>query len=276
MAVGDLVTAFQHYEFNGLLLGHGTDYIVTKVDGLLGKSDVKTTDIDRQDAWGEFPGRDMYKGRKIVFTIEVINDINPIEQNMASLEAAWAIPDISPPASPYQLVFYRNWPTAGKRFYWGKPGRLAVPSDSDYAMGNAHVIAEIKANDPRKYSLIESSDLYTIPNTGSTFSGFSTNSGDTAMAPILDIVGPFTNPIIQNVTDAGKAFKMSIAGLANDLLEIDMRQRTVTLNGSDVGHNMMLDSNWWKLRPGANQIIYSRSGAGASSTMTLRRRNAWS
>jgi hypothetical protein len=275
MAVGDLVIANYTYEFNGLQFGHGTDIIVSKADGLLGKGDIKTTDVDRQDAWGTFPGRDMYKERRIVFSLDVVNDIQPnIEQTMSNIQAAWSVPDQSPPAPAMQLVFLRNWPIAGKRYYWVRPGRMAVPSDSDYAFGHAVVMAELKANDPRSYSLVEYSDTYTIANAATSVSGITINQGDSASAPILDIVGPAINPSVQNLTDNGKTFKCNVSLLAGDTLEVDFRQRTLTKNGVTVYD--ALDSNWWKLRPGANQITYNRQSAAAPSTMTLRHRDTWS
>lgn len=276
MAVGDLVTTYYQYELNGLLIGSGTDYVTTKVDGLLGKSDVKTTDVDRQDAWGEFPGRDMYKGRKIVFTIDIKDEFDTAQHNLDALQRAWSIPDVSPPAPAFQMVFYRPWTVAGKRFYWARPGRMGVPSDAELAHGHAVVVAELKANDPRSYSMAQVTDTLTIANTTNSITATLVNNGDTATSPIVTMPGPCINPQIGNANDGGKVFKMLITLTGADTLIIDFRQRTILKNGLDVGNSMALDSQWWKLQPGNNVITYGRNDSSAASAGTVAHRDGWS
>lgn len=276
VVVGGQITNYYQYEINGLLLGSRTDFVTTKVEGLLGKSDIKTTDVDRQDGWGEFPGRDLYKGRRIVFTIDIKDDFDTAQHNLDALQRAWSVPDTSIPALPVQLVFYRPWTIAGQRFYWARPGRMAVVSDAELAMGHAVVIAEIKTNDPRSYSMVQNTDTLTIPTSSNTSSAVVTNNGDTAAAPILTIGGPCINPQIANFNDASKIFKMTISLLAGDTLAIDFRLRTILKNGVDVGNFMSLDSQWWKLQPGINQLVYGRTDFTASSTLQVAHRDTWS
>lgn len=275
--VGSQITAFYQYELNGLLFGSQTDFMVLKIEGLLGKSDIKTTDLDRQDAWGEFPGRNMYKGRKIVFTIAVLSGQEPNAQiSLDALQAAWSIPDLSPPPPPSQLVFYHPWKISGERFYWVYPGRMAVPSDSDGALGLFNVVAELKANDPRSYSMLETVDTFTIATGATTANTQSVNNGDSASPPILNIQGPCTNPQVVNFTDNARAFKMNITLAGSDTLQADFRQRTITKNGIDVSNYMALDSQWWKIQPGSNLIVYARTDSGASSTIAVHHRDCWS
>lgn len=276
VSAGAAVTKYYQYMLNGLVIGSGTDFVTTKVEGLLGKSDVKTTDVDRQDAWGEFPGRDMYKGRRIIFTIDITDNYDTAQHNLDALEAAWAIPDTTTPALPTQMIFYRPWTIAGTRFYWVRPGRMAVVSDFDIAMGHATAVAEVKANDPRSYSTTQYTDTLTIANGQASASATSTNRGDTASAPILTFAGPCINPQVANFNNASKIFKMTIVLLPSDTLVVDFRLRTILKNGIDVGNFMSLDSEWWKLQPGQNQLVYSRSDSSAPSTLQVAHLDAWS
>lgn len=281
MAIGDLVTANFMYEINGIVIGSGTDFITSKVEGLLAKSTIKTTDFDRMDAWGEYPGRDMYQGRKITFTVDVLGlpdpaAVNPIQTNYDNLMKAIAVPDVAPPAPAFQMVFQRAWVVAGKRYAWARPGKSAVTSDSDFVLGHFQVVFELKCNDPRYYSLTEITDAYTIANTTNQISGVTTNSGDTAALPIIDINGPATNPIVANANDGNKSLAVTVTLAAGDLLEIDMRLRSIKKNGVDISGSMTTSSQFWKLQPGANAITYQRTDSGASSLMNLRHRHTWS
>src|SRR5437879_4719432 len=119
MAVGDLITGvpgLPQYEFNGILLGSGTNFLVEKAQGLLGFPDLNSTDIDRQDAWGSFPGRNLYKERHITFDVHIVNELGTIETDIQNLAKAFVIQEAWTPPAPIQFVYQRKGGV--KRFLW--------------------------------------------------------------------------------------------------------------------------------------------------------------
>ena len=92
-----------------------------------------------------------------------------------------------------------------------------------------------------------------------------TTIGDALCPPILRLFGPCTNPKIENVTDPDEegrakrlAFNITLA--AGEFLEVDVRERTVKLNGNPRRDRYATldfpESRWWTLQPGANLVRY--------------------
>lgn len=302
-----MVTAYNMYEMNGIVVGHGTDFIVSKVEGLFGKSDTKTTDYDRMDAWGEFPGRNMYKGRTITFTIDILGQpdpagLNPVQEDYDNLMAALAMPDVPGQANPFELVFWRPWTVPGKRFVYAYPQKVGVVSDSDWVMGHISVVAQIKTNDPRMYALTEVTDTLNMPATSTTISENCQNNGDTAGTPIINLTingltsGQFSTLANANTTylsfsntnDSNKSVSIpwsAIVGgydlyrtnLVNYTFQIDFRQRTMTSNGTDISGYMNPSSMFWKLQPGPNLITVNTGLAlPVPATVQILHRDTWS
>jgi len=258
VAIGDLVTDYGAYEFNGFKFGHNTNFMVTQFTGLYDKADIKTTDYARKDAWGEYPGRDLYKGKALVATIDIVNEAGTIDTDVDALRAAWAIPERIGIAAPVPLVFWRNWPYAGKRFIMCRPGRLSLPSDFDLAYGHGTALCELKANDPRIYSLAPT----TVALPGSVV-----NHGDSAAAPVVTIVGPTSGwAAVLNASDDNRLFVLDRALTGAETLVVDFGKRTVLINGSDARQLRDVTSQWWKLQPGTNVITLPDPAASASLT----------
>lgn len=83
--------------------------------------------------------------------------------------------------------------------------------------------------------------------------------GSAPIAPLVYIYGPVTNPVVS--TDAGETFGMDGLTLgAGQMLEIDMGQGTVLLNGSaDASQFAAVDwsvSSFWRWFPGTHIVRY--------------------
>lgn len=93
-----------------------------------------------------------------------------------------------------------------------------------------------------------------------------TNSGDTNVFPTITLTGTMNNPVLTNNT-TGLVF--SLTGLItgpSDVVVIDMRQRTVTLNGSSIFNLVGAFSDWWYLQPGGNSITLTTPNSGDTVT----------
>lgn len=81
------------------------------------------------------------------------------------------------------------------------------------------------------------------------------NSGNATVYPVIIIHNTTHDPIITNVA-TGETFALSINTNDGDELAIDMLNRTVLLNGSDVIGNKVDGSVWWGLMVGDNPIKF--------------------
>jgi hypothetical protein len=87
------------------------------------------------------------------------------------------------------------------------------------------------------------------------------NTGSAIIYPVITISNSATNPVITNLT-TGQSIKINTTLSNGDILVIDMKQRTVSLNGSNILASRDSSSSWWGLALGLNQIqLTTDSGA---------------
>ena len=87
-----------------------------------------------------------------------------------------------------------------------------------------------------------------------------TNNGNAIVYPVITIHNTAHDPVTTNQA-SGEQYAMSIKTVDGDELAIDMANRTVKLNGSDVIGNMGAGSTWWGLLVGDNSIKYDTDTA---------------
>lgn len=98
------------------------------------------------------------------------------------------------------------------------------------------------------------------------------NSGDANYYPIITLQDEALNPVITNQA-TGESFGLQLSMLDGDEVIIDMYNRTVKLNGSDILGNKTDDSVWWALLPGNNPIALDTDTADDPITAVLTWRN---
>jgi hypothetical protein len=95
------------------------------------------------------------------------------------------------------------------------------------------------------------------------------NGGSVTILPRIELNGSMTNPVLTNIT-TGRLF--ALTGLATSpdaTVVIDMRARTVTLNGGNITHLVSSNSTWWGLQPGGNDITLETGDTGDTVMATL-------
>jgi len=86
------------------------------------------------------------------------------------------------------------------------------------------------------------------------------NNGTALIYPQIEFRDSATNPIIYNDT-TGEFMQVNLSMVDGDVLIIDMRERTILLNGGSVIANKSAASTWWALDTGINKVrIDSDSG----------------
>lgn len=99
-----------------------------------------------------------------------------------------------------------------------------------------------------------------------------TNNGEAMYLPRIEIHDQADNPVIINQT-TGERFELDINLVDGDEVIIDMRKRTVTLNGSNIIGNKTDDSTWWGLQVGPNSITLDSSSGSDNVTADIYWRN---
>jgi len=99
-----------------------------------------------------------------------------------------------------------------------------------------------------------------------------TNSGNATVFPVIQLFDEAHDPIITNQT-TGETFALEISTADGDVIEIDMSNRTVTLNGSNIMGNRTDDSTWWGLTPGDNSIVLTSDTSDDTVYAELQWRN---
>lgn len=86
------------------------------------------------------------------------------------------------------------------------------------------------------------------------------NAGDAEAYPVIRIYGPVTDPVLDNNTQSRSLVFAGITLAADEYLEIDVRHKTIRLNGdvAEPRYNWLSFpvSRWWSLSPGSNSIRF--------------------
>lgn len=99
------------------------------------------------------------------------------------------------------------------------------------------------------------------------------NTGVAEILPLITITNSANTPVITNLT-TGEFIKINVTMSNSDVLIIDMKQRTITLNGANVLAERDPTSSWWALEPGNNNIQFTTSSSGNTGVAVINYRPA--
>lgn len=272
-APGDLITDDYQYEYNGLLVGHATDWVVESVEGIFDLPDVKDNDLDRAYDHGAVPGQDFLDKRKIVVTMSM--DVAPADSEAEALRLADAFK-----SGMAETPFIWRRPGQPLKACWGRTRRRSLPTSYELAHGQAQAVVQVDASDPRIYTLEELfAPLVTMAIGQTTVSVDIVSLGNFRSKRVrLVVTGGATNPRLkvtnQTPLPDGTAYNNNTIALdfllaSGETLEIDQGLKTVQVDGVDHYGYTRNDNMWWELLPGLNRITYTRSGTNVASASTL-------
>ena len=99
------------------------------------------------------------------------------------------------------------------------------------------------------------------------------NGGTEVVYPVIKIYGAASNPTITAI-DTGEKFGFDLNIFTGDVVEIDMYNRTATLNGDSIMSYRSDDSTWWGLQPGTNMVRFTTSDGDDTGYADVIWRNA--
>ena len=289
MATGDLVTKDWEVEYNGLALGGDSAFALTQATGFIEIPDLSTGDASLLLRHGLRPGDDFLRGRTVTMTFEIHDDstATAFSERMDELAAATA-----PAGDELPLVFQFPGIAGGTKARLNcRPRRRSGNIGRDWYYGIPVVVVEFFATDPLIYDNTATETTLYLPDVdeGLTFDATFdllfgsvgeeaavdiTNSGGFDAEPTIRINGPVVNPRLINLT-TNEEWSWSGTLGDTDYLDVDMRARTVTLNGTGNRYaDVNSGSTFWSLAPGINSIQF-RGNAYTSATAVVTHRSAW-
>lgn len=250
---------------------------ITKVEGL-DSAPPRSTERDHEGTDGGFMDAEYEKGRPVTLEGTVYAIDSDLEPYLDDLKYNWSLS-----RTPIPLYFKK--PGVAERVLFVKPLGCRYDYESSVRVGQAEIQFQAYAEDPRAYeSTLQSVNIYqgeqVITGRGYPRSypygyGVSTAvvgtsltvGGNRPTPPLFTINGPVSKPQIINET-TGDLMIFDIDLIVGDSLVVDVKNRTVTLNGQN-RRAALRAPNWFFLDPGTNYIRYRAESFNYTDGSTL-------
>lgn len=267
MPPGDLIVRNGQYEYNGLLIN--SDWLqAEKVQGLFTLPAFKTVgDSEMDESHGGRLGRDLLSMKEVVMELGVHADsLTLLRERIRIINDTF-----QPRAQELPLVYQQAG--IGKLQIPCRPRKVGgFPSDYETATFQiSRGAIMLLAPDPRALSMVDSAVAIGIASGATQGQSNVTMSGNFngGAWPILKITGPALNPRITNNL-LNRAIRIDVNVPAGSTLTIDVKKRTVDLDGVDKRAFVRSDNQWWVLARGTQQVTYNRADSPANtSTLTV-------
>lgn len=272
--------------YNGTTFGGaGATMQILDAKGLEDLPDMRSGDQDRPNAHGQFPGLDVAGGRTVTFTLQAFPTSGSLATTLEAFKAATV-----PQTAEQPLTF--TLPGRSARRIYCRPRRREFPVDQQYDSRAAIGAAEFHATDPRIYDDSTTTATASVP-TGEGTVGFNvtfpltftvpasfasgqvavSNSGNVDAPWVAQMVGPLTNPRIQNLT-TGQAIQLAGTVPDGTSVTIDTSARTALWQDGTSAIALVSGlTTWFGLPPGSTTLQF-RASAGTGSLVVVFR-SAW-
>jgi hypothetical protein len=276
------------YQDTGFLLNSdsvGFPFIdVSEVDGL-DNAPYRVSQHDHEGTDGGFTDAEFETQRTITISGVLYCVPTAVEATLDTLKANFA-----PQRSPLPFYFLPD-SSVSQRVIFAKCLGIRYNWEQVRRTGSTNIQIQLVAEDPTIYDSSLLSASVGLPGSGGSGRGFPksypmsyggastsnavtvTNAGNRPADATFIIPGPVTNPgIISDTTGGGLFFSLVVNSGSN--LVVNLRNRTVTLDGANRRSALRDPAGWFMLVPGANTIRYT-ANAFTASQMTVQWRNAW-
>lgn len=259
---------------NGFPINDGSNGVwLTEIDGLEMPS-IRTSTGNYAGRDGGFVGAQYYSARSIsiqgtAFSSSVAS-LETTRQTMQSalLGNSVTMNILTNAGNNYTIkanLLDFSMPIKGSLFSTSYKIELLAPDPTIYSNQNAFTPVAIPLTTTNGFVIPFTLPLALSPSSGGTTI---TNAGTVAVYPIITLTGVVTNPVLTNST-TGNNLSLLLTTANTDVIIINMQQRTVTLNGSNIFGDVATGSAWWFLNPGANKVSLSSGNAADTVSATI-------
>lgn len=252
---------------NGIILNTeiipGQPFVdLTKIAGL-DNAPVDSTDRQREGMDGGFVDAEFESIRSVVLEGTVYGSEQNVESYLDQLKANFAPSAVSKP-------LYVMMPGVGLRVLFCKSMGLKYDIDTYRRVGTVNIQVTLKAEDPAFYgpeviatAYLGTSNVYGRGYNKSFDYGYGgsgqrgpsvslANTGNRPASATLFIYGPVTTPSVHHDQSGTKMIFDTVLEVG-DVLEVNLRNRSVVLNGTANRRNVLLGrAPWFDLPPGIN------------------------
>jgi hypothetical protein len=285
VAAGDLITQDGQAEWRGLLLGAGTRYRLTDLEGWLDLDETRDGDVDLDNEHGAQPGQ-LLAARRVVTWSGHIAGRAGFADAVLRLRSACTL-DENPVEEPLVIQ------TAGvKHLAYARCVRRKIPQNMEWVSSLTRFVVQWRATNPRVLRLPMLTPQATPPVSGGNGLRFplrfplmfgSTpaggvlvlpNDGGAHAQPVWRITGPCPGPRITNAdTGARLWFDGDYTVPAGQYVDLSIQDKSVLLYASASSRgvsrsNRLAVREWFTLPPGTTRVRFdSVDGTG---TLTCR------
>lgn len=261
------------FSFNGFVIGNGTSYLVTDVEGLGGTSPLRIQDENRGYLDGSWSGHDFYDERTVYIDVTVLGDASTTAQaNYKLLQNAFApqplgyyesVDVFANPANYLKLFQYRLNANTGDMRLYGRSRGIVTPIDANFTYGYIQCRIMLSFPDPRYYT-----------DTGTTLTGTVisvVNNGWAISCPVINLVttgtsGELTDGTLGSTVDGKTHMYFSNMAVTTNL-SVDLLSRVIYMNFAPARNILTAASTGW-LQSDANSSATWRSNIGTMSVVT--------
>lgn len=272
---------------NGLVMGDGTDYIITDFNPWTRQARV-TGSGDNPWSDGSWAGTEFYE------SVVVNMGIHTIGTSAADWQAKhWALMRAFAPIRTSLVEAELRWVIGGVEYLMRGRPRMLSPKIQNINSGEITSSASFVALDPAIYSADEHTITMGLPAwaggltapitapvaiTATQSDGIAdaTNTGIVPARLLLRITGPVTTPSVTVITPDGVPLTLTIDTElgTGDWIDIDTAERSVLLNGS-ISRLSSVYGTWPLLWPGTSTIRYRAAATNPDTHLTIRWRDQW-
>lgn len=247
----------------------------------------RTTERDHEGDDGGFMDAEYEKGRDIVLDGTIYASGDAMETYLDSLKENWA-------PSKVQVPFYFKAPGVNERLLFVKPLGIRYDWSSFRRTNQAPVQFGAYAEDSRIYD--STLLMATLPLGATVFSGFGfnlgfnfgfggvsslndavlvVNGGNRPTPPVIRINGPIDNPRLISDTANREMLFQGLSLAVGEYVDVDMKNKTVKLNGTTNRRNTLVSPTWFFLEKGTNTLRLRATSSDSSAYATVNYRPAW-
>lgn len=265
MTAGDLITTDYQYEYNNILFGVDTPFDIMELGSFIGYPSLRSSTADAFGMHGGVKGRHYVPTRQFNIQMRVLGQAG--YASIAELKRLVGIA-FSPRSNPDdELQFVYKFPDVPLRYINCRPVDMSIPVDRNYSLNIPNIAVRFEAADPRHYDLATKTEIASLPTTGggldfpidfpldfglgSTNSIVVINGGDAPAHWTAAISGPVQNPRIEATSHlSGQTLHLAFQNMTiveGETLELNSRDRSITLNGQPRRNALIPGSQWWAI-----------------------------